>query len=55
MTNVKIIKINDRTYLRINDVVELLNNLASSEETDTRNRINELASNIQKAAQEFNK
>lgn len=53
MSNVRFISVGDVVYLRSNDVIELLNTFASTEETDVRNRLNELISNLHKNCEEW--
>lgn len=53
--NIRLVKVHGVIYLHVNDVVELLNDFASSEETDVRNRLNELIRNIRKSAEEMDK
>jgi hypothetical protein len=46
--NVRFVKIKDTVYLHAEDIVELLRELAATEETDTRKRIEELACRLVK-------
>jgi len=44
--DIRFVNINQTIYLRKEDVVAYIQELATSEETDTRNRIEEAAKNI---------
>ena len=46
LTQVSCIRYKSETYIKLSDIKELLLLLAATEETDTRNRIEELIGNI---------
>lgn len=46
--NIRHVHANGTTYLRLEDVVSYIREIAGSEETDVRNRLNEAASNLGK-------
>jgi hypothetical protein len=46
--NIRHVHANGTTYLRLEDVVSYIREIAGSEETDVRNRLNEAANNLTK-------
>ena len=44
--NLRCVKLNEINYVRIDDVINLIKDFASSEETDTKNRLMQLAKNL---------
>jgi hypothetical protein len=42
------VRIGERIYVRVEDVAYLIREFGSSEETDVRNRANELAANLER-------
>jgi len=44
--NIRTIIWHNRKYARLDDIAELLREVAATEETDVRNRLNELADNL---------
>lgn len=46
--NIRFIKNNNKIYLLAEDVASFIKEIASTEETDVRNRLNEAASNLMK-------
>ena len=47
-SQIRLIRANNNLYLRKEDVVEYIRNMAATEETDCRNRLEEAAANIQR-------
>ena len=48
MFNIRHVNIKGITYLRAEDVVSYIQEIAATEETDVRNRLNEAANNLRK-------
>lgn len=46
--NIRHVHVNGATYLRMEDVVSFIREIAGAEETDVRNRLNEAANNLTK-------
>lgn len=46
--NIRFIKHNDAVYLRVEDVAAFVRDIAATEETDVRNRLNAAVANIEK-------
>lgn len=49
--NLRTVMIRGTLYVRAEDMVELIREFAGSEETDTRNRLHELANNLLKSTE----
>lgn len=47
MMNLRIITVRDVKYIRAEDVAEYIRELAATEETDTRNRLEQAAANLE--------
>jgi hypothetical protein len=48
-TKFRFVVVKDKTYLRLEDVVQFIIEIGGTEETDVRNRLEEAARNIQMA------
>ena len=46
---IRFVTVNGKRYLFVDDVAVAIKEVAATEETDTRNRLNKLANNIQKS------
>ena len=49
-SHIRFVTVNGKKYLFVDDVAVVIKEVAATEETDTRNRLNALANNIQQSS-----
>ena len=48
--NLRVVKVKDVVYIRVDDVIKYLQEIGATEETDVRNRLEEAGKNFRKSA-----